>query len=80
MPGTKNVHKQLGKGDKYREVTGKFGVVASTVCEKVNTIGTFENLLRLAPVLGHGTRVLPLELMPVLGHGAQISARAPTEV
>ena len=25
--GTKNIHKQLGKGNKYREIRGKFGVV-----------------------------------------------------
>ena len=62
MPGTKNVHKQLGKGNSYREISSKFGVVASTGCEKVNTTGTDESLFRLVP-------------MP--GHGAQISARTP---
>ena len=40
------VHKQLGKGNNYREISGKFGVVIST--------GTDENLFRLVPVLGHG--------------------------
>ena len=67
MPGTKNVHKQLGskKGNNYREIRGLFGV---------NTTGT-ENLFRLEPVPGHGARVLPLELV----HGAQNSARAPTK-
>ena len=67
MPGTKNVHKQLGKGKNNREISGKFGVVASTVYEKVNTTSTDENLFRLV-----------LELVPVPGHGAQISAWEPT--
>ena len=66
MVGNKDVHKQLGKGNNYREISGKFGEVASKVCEKVNTTGTDENLFRLVPV-------------PVLGHGAQISACAPTK-
>ena len=79
MPGTKIVHKQLGKGNNYREISGKFGVVASTAYEKVNTTDTEENLFRLVPVAGHGAGVLPLELVPVPGHGAQICARAPTK-
>ena len=58
------VHKQLGKGNVYREISGKFGVV--------NTTGTDENPFRLVRVLGHGARVLPLELVPVLGHGARV--------
>ena len=32
--GTKNVHNQLGKGNKYREISGKFGAVASTAYDK----------------------------------------------
>ena len=66
VPGTKNVHKQLGKGNDYREISDKFGVGASTVYEKVNTTGTDENLFRLVP--GHGARVgeyTPLKLVPV---------------
>ena len=78
VPGTINVHKQLGKGNNYREISGKFGVVASTTYEKVSTMGADENLFKLVLVPGHGTRVLPLELVPVPRHGAQISARAPT--
>ena len=60
-------------------MSDKFEVSVSTACEKVNTVGTDENLFRLVP--GHGARVLPLELVPVPGHGAQIkiSARAPTK-
>ena len=46
MPGTINVHKQLGKGENYREISGKFGVVASTAYEKVNKTDTDENLFR----------------------------------
>ena len=34
----------------YREITDKFGVRASTVCEKVNAAGTGENLFRLVPI------------------------------
>ena len=64
MPGTKHVHKQLGKSIDYREIGDKFGVGASTACKKVNTAGTDENLFRL---------------VPVPGHGAQITARAPTK-
>ena len=79
MPGTKSVHKQLGKGNNNRKISGEFGVVASTAYEKVNTTGTDENLFRLVPMPEHGVRVLPLELVPVPRHGAQISARAPTE-
>ena len=75
MPGTKNVHQQLGKGNNYRVISGKFGVVASTAYEKANTTDTDENLFRLVSVPGHGARVLPLELVP----GAQISALAPTK-
>ena len=44
VPGTINVHKQLGKGNNYREISGKFGVVASTAYEKVNTTGIDEGL------------------------------------
>ena len=64
MPGTINGHKQLGKGNDYREFSGKLGVVASTAYDKVNTTCTDENLLRL---------------LPVPGYGAKISARAPTK-
>ena len=89
-----NLRKQLGKGINYREIGGKFGGSASTAFEKVNTAGTDENLFRLVPVPGHGTRVLsmelvlvpghgtrvlPLELVLVPGHGAQISTRGPTK-
>ena len=62
-----------------REIGDKFGIGASTACEKVNAAGTDENLFRLVSVPGHGARVLPLELVPVPGHGVQISARAPTK-
>ena len=31
------VHTQLGKGNNYQEISGKFGVVASTAYKKVNT-------------------------------------------
>ena len=79
MSGTKNVHKQLGKGNNYREISGKFAVVASTAYEKVNTTGTDKNLFRLVPEPGHSARVLALKVVPVPGHGAQISARAPTK-
>ena len=48
--------------------TRKIGFGSSTVCKKVNTADTDENLFRL-----------PLELVPVPGHAAQISARAPTK-
>ena len=57
------------------EINDKFGVGASTACKKVNIAGTDENLFRLEPAPGHGTRVLPLELV----HGAQICVRAPTK-
>ena len=43
----------------------KFGVGASTTCNKVNTTGTDESLFGLVPVLGHGAPVLPLELVTV---------------
>ena len=76
MPGTINVHIQLRKGNNYREIRGKFGVVASSAYERANTMGTDENLFRLLPVPRNGARLLPLELVPVPGHGAQISARA----
>ena len=66
MPGTKDVHTQLGKGNNYREISGKFGIVASTAYEKVNATGTHEYLFRLVPVPGHGARVLPLELVASL--------------
>ena len=52
-PGTRNVHKQLGKGNNYGDISEKFGVVASTAYEKVNTRGTDENLFRLVPVPGY---------------------------
>ena len=56
----------------------KFGVSASTACEKVNTAGADENLFRLVP--GHGARVVPLELVPMpAGQGVQIFVRAPTK-
>ena len=60
--------KKLGKGNNYREIRGKFGVVASTANEKVNTKGTDENLVRLlsAGAWARGARVLPPKL--VLGH------------
>ena len=56
MPGPSCMF-TLGKGLDYREVGGKFGVGASTACEKVNTTGTDENLFRLVPVPGDGARV-----------------------
>ena len=62
------INNQLGKGISYREIVGKFGVSLSTVCEKIYTAGTDENLARQVPMLGHGARVLPLELVPVPGH------------
>ena len=68
---TKNVHKQLGKGNNYPEISGKFGFVASATYEKVNATGTDENLFRPVPVPGHGARVKPLELVPIPGNGAQ---------
>ena len=45
----------------------------------MNSVGTDENLLRVVPVPGNGTSVLPLGLVPVLWHGDQISAPAPTK-
>ena len=78
MPGTKNVHKQLGKGKNCREISGKFGVVASTAYKKVNTMGTDENLFRL--VTGHGARVLSTSgTSACTRHSAQLSARALTK-
>ena len=56
--GAKNVHKQPGKGINYRKMGDKYGVSASTACEKVNTAGTDENLFRLVPAPGKGSRVL----------------------
>ena len=50
---TEPVHKRLGKGLDYREIVDKFGVVASTTCEKLNTAATEKNLFRLVPVPGH---------------------------
>ena len=80
MPGTKNVYKQLGKSNyNHREISGKFGVVASTDYKKVNTTDTDKNLFRLVCVLGHGAQVLPLELVPIPWHGAKFSAQAPTK-
>ena len=55
-----------------QKLAKKFGVSASTAFEKVNTVGTDENLFRLVSVPGHGARVLPLELVPVPGHGARV--------
>ena len=76
MPGTKIIYKQLGNGNNYREISGKFGDAASTADEKViNATGTDENLFKLVD----GARVLPLELVRVPGHGAQSSAWAPTK-
>ena len=70
----------MGKGINYREIRDKFGVTASTVCEKVNTSsGNGENLFRLVPAPELCVRVLPLELVPMAGHGAQICAREPTK-
>ena len=58
---TKNVHKQLGKGMNYRVIGDKFGVSASTACEKVNTADTDENLFsQIVPLPEHGARVLTL--------------------
>ena len=37
VPCTKNVHKQPGKRNNYREIGGKFEVLASTAYKKVNT-------------------------------------------
>ena len=73
------VHKQLGKDNNYREmseISDKFGVVASTAYEKVNTTGTVRNLSRLVPVPGHGAQI-KLEL----GHqqkAVQTAARTQT--
>ena len=49
VPWTEHVHEQLGKCLDYdnREIGNKFGVGASTACEKVNLAGTNENLFRL---------------------------------
>ena len=70
VPGTK----MLGKGNNYRQISNKFGVVASSAYEKLNTTGTDENLFRLDLVPGHAARVLALELVPMPEHGAQIRA------
>ena len=76
MPGTKNVHKQLGKGINYREIGGEFGVSALTACEEINTRALTKTCSDLCPRLGTVPElVLPLELVP----GAQITARAPTK-
>ena len=72
-PGVSPFTKDYEKVLNYRE---KYGVGASTACEKVNTVSTDENLFRFVPVPGHGARVLPLKLVPLPGHGAQIFARA----
>ena len=72
MSRTINVHKQLGKCNNYREISGNFLVVASTAFKKANTTGTDENLFRQVPVPGHGAQVLPLELVPVPRHFAQL--------
>ena len=55
------VNKQLGIGLDYQEIGDKFGVGASTACEKVHAVRTNENLFRQVPVPGHE-------------HGAQICA------
>ena len=57
--------KQLGKGNNYREIGDKFGVSASTACEKVNTADTDENLCRLVsvPMARHDARVLHILLV-----------------
>ena len=70
MPQTEHVHKQLVKGLDYREIGDKFGVGASTACEKVNTAGSAENLAR-CPSTASGASAS--------ARGAQISAQAPTE-
>ena len=64
-PELKTFINNLGKGNNYREINGKFGVIASTAYEKVNTTDTDENVFS--------------RLVPVPGHVAQISARAPTK-
>ena len=72
-----HVHKQLGKVDTYREVSGKFGVVALTAYEnaKVNTTGTDRAWARCLGTTAGAT----IAIVPVPGYGAQISARAATE-
>ena len=50
----------VGKCIHYREIGDKFGVSASTACEKVNTLGTDENLFRLVPVSVHGAQICPM--------------------
>ena len=55
------------KGLDYREMGGKFGVGASTACEKVNTSSTGENMFRLV-------LVLPLELVPKFEWGLSVSS------
>lgn len=66
---------EAGKGINYREISGEFGISASTACQKKNTAGNDEKLFTLVPVPGHGARVLPLELAPVPWHGAQIRGK-----
>ena len=77
----KNVHKQLGKRFDYREISDKFEVGSSTVCKKVRTAGTDENLFRLVPVFGHSARVPSASgaSARIPGYGAQICDRAPTK-
>ena len=70
-----NVHKQLGKGNNYREICSKFGAVASRAYKKVNTTGTDKNLFRLVPMLGHSARVQITAGAPTKGF-VQIGARA----
>ena len=43
------------------KLTANLGLVLSTACKKVNTVGTDGKLFRLVPVPGHSTQVLPLE-------------------
>ena len=62
IQATKIAHKQLGKDNNYREFSGKFGVVASTAYEKVNTTDTEENLFRLVPVIGHGAHAFSISI------------------
>ena len=59
---TKNVHKHLGKGYNYREISGKFGAVASTAYKKVNAMRTDENRITCSdyyPCLGTVPKLVP---------------------
>ena len=51
------INAELGKGNNYREISGKFRVVALTAYEKVNTTGTDEYPFRLLSVPGHGAQI-----------------------